>query len=156
MAKITDLVASMAAPIVEGAGCSLWDVEYVREAGEWFLRVYIDKEGGVSIDDCEAVSRGVDPLLDEADLISQSYYLEVWSAGMNRTLERDFHFTQNIGQKVTVGLFKPWGEGGEKEPVCILKEYRGKTIVVEDAAGKEHELTLSELRFVRRFDELPF
>ncbi len=78
--KITDLVAEMARPIAEAQGCSLWDVEYVREAGQWFLRVYIDKEGGVSIDDCEAVSRALDPLLDEADPIEQSYNFEVSSA----------------------------------------------------------------------------
>ena len=66
MAKVTDTVAALALPVVEGAGCTLWDVEYVKEAGEWFLRVYIDKEGGVSIDDCEAVSRPLSDLLDEA------------------------------------------------------------------------------------------
>ena len=69
MAKVTDTVAALALPVVEGAGCTLWDVEYVKEAGEWFLRVYIDKEGGVSIDDCEAVSRPLSDLLDEADPI---------------------------------------------------------------------------------------
>ena len=72
MAKVTDVVAQLAAPVVEQAGCSLWDVEYVKEAGEWFLRVYIDKEGGVSIDDCEAVSRPLSDLLDEADPIEGS------------------------------------------------------------------------------------
>ena len=154
--SIIEAVWKMAEPVAESQGVTIWDVRYEKEGADWFLRILIDREGGADINDCEAVSRAVDPLLDEADLISQSYYLEVWSAGMNRTLERDFHFTRNIGEKVTVGLFKPWEENGEKEPVCILKEYRGKTIVVEDAAGKEHELTLSELRFVRRFDELPF
>ena len=81
MAKVTELVAGLAAPIAEENGCSLWDVEYVREAGQWFLRVYIDKEGGVSIDDCEAVSRVVSDLLDEADPIEGSYVFEVSSAG---------------------------------------------------------------------------
>ena len=74
------------------------------------------------------MSRRIDPLLDEADPIPQSYYLEVWSAGMNRDLVRDFHFAQNIGKKVMVGLFEAWESGGEKEPVCILKEYRGKPL----------------------------
>ena len=87
MAKVTDVVAQLAAPVVEQAGCSLWDVEYVKEAGEWFLRVYIDKEGGVSIDDCEAVSRPLSDLLDEADPIEGSYTFEVSSAGADRVLK---------------------------------------------------------------------
>ena len=73
MAKVTDTVAQLALPFVESAGCSLWDVEYVKEAGEWFLRIYIDKEGGVSIEDCEAVSRPLSDKLDEADPIGGSY-----------------------------------------------------------------------------------
>ena len=81
MAKVTDTVAALAGPIVEKAGCTLWDVEYVKEAGEWFLRVYIDKDGGVSIDDCEAVSRPLSDLLDECDPIEGSYTFEVSSAG---------------------------------------------------------------------------
>ena len=87
MAKVTDAVAALALPVVEGAGCALWDVEYVKEAGTWFLRVYIDKEGGVSIDDCEAVSRPLSDLLDEADPIEGSYTFEVSSAGADRALK---------------------------------------------------------------------
>ena len=87
MAKVTDTVAALALPAVEGAGCTLWDVEYVKEAGSWFLRVYIDKEGGVSIDDCEAVSRPLSDLLDQADPIEGSYTFEVSSAGADRALK---------------------------------------------------------------------
>lgn len=88
MAKVTDVVAQLAQPIVEQAGCTLWDVEYVKEAGEWFLRVYIDKEGGVDINDCEAVSRPLSDLLDEADPIQGSYTFEVSSAGLDRPPEK--------------------------------------------------------------------
>ena len=84
MAKVTEAVAALALPAVEAAGCTLWDVEYVKEAGVWFLRLYIDKEGGVFIDDCEAVSRPVSDLLDEADPIEGSYTFEVSSAGADR------------------------------------------------------------------------
>ena len=84
MAKITELTAKLALPVVEEAGCELWDVEYVREAGSWFLRIYIDKEGGVDILDCEKVSRALSDLLDEADPIEGSYTLEVSSAGADR------------------------------------------------------------------------
>lgn len=87
MAKVTDTVAQLALPFVESAGCSLWDVEYVKEAGEWFLRIYIDKEGGVSIEDCEAVSRPLSDKLDEADPIEGSYTFEVSSAGADRVLK---------------------------------------------------------------------
>ena len=81
MAKVTDLTAQLARPIAESVGCSIWDVEYVKEAGTWFLRVYIDKPGGISIEDCEAVSRPLSDKLDEADPIEGSYTLEVSSAG---------------------------------------------------------------------------
>lgn len=150
IAKVWDL----AEPVARELGLSLWDVRFEKEGASYFLRIFIDKEGGVDINSCEAMSRKIDPLLDEADPIPQSYYLEVWSAGMDRTLERDFHFEQTLGQKVTVGLFQPLK--GEKEPVCTLKEYKGKTIVVTDADGEDHELVLSELRFVRRKDDMPF
>ena len=86
--KITDQVWEFAEPLVQACGCSLWDVEYVREGGEWFLRLYLDKEGGVDIDDCEAVSRAVDPVLDEKDPIPESYRFEVCSAGLERQLKR--------------------------------------------------------------------
>ena len=82
MKKITDLVAELAAPAVAEQGCELWDVEYVKEAGTWYLRLYLDKEGGVDILDCEAVSRKVSDLLDEADPIEGSYTFEVSSAGL--------------------------------------------------------------------------
>ena len=84
MAKVTDAVEALARPVVEEQGCTLWDVEYVKEAGVWYLRLYIDKEGGVSINDCEAVSRPVSDLLDEADPIEGSYTFEVSSAGADR------------------------------------------------------------------------
>ena len=90
MEKVTDLTARLAAPIVEEQGCSLWDVEYVKEAGTWYLRVLIDKEGGVDILDCENISRTLSDLLDEADPIEGSYTLEVGSAGAERVLKRPY------------------------------------------------------------------
>ena len=86
--KVTELVASFAEPVIREKGCTLWDVEYVREGSEYFLRLYIDKEGGVDIDDCEAVSRAMDPILDEKDPIPGSYHFEVCSAGLERALKR--------------------------------------------------------------------
>ena len=118
MAKVTDLTAALAEPIVQEQGCSLWDVEYVREAGQWFLRVYIDKEGGVSIQDCEAVSRPLSDALDEADPIEGSYVLEVSSAGADRPLKRPEHFRQFLGAQVEVRLYRALE--GRKEYVGIL------------------------------------
>ena len=106
MAKVTDRVYGLALPIAERAGCTVWDVEYVREAGEWFLRVYLDKEGGVTIDDCEAVSRPLSDALDEADPIQGSYTFEVSSAGLDRVLRKAEHFAACMGQKVDVKLYR--------------------------------------------------
>ena len=113
MAKITDLVAKLAQPAIEAAGCELWDVEYVREAGTWFLRLYIDKEGGVDILDCENVSRAVSGLLDEADPIEGSYTFEVSSAGAERPLKRPSDFERFMGSPVLVKLYK--ARNGRKE-----------------------------------------
>lgn len=119
MAKVTDVVAQLAQPIVEQAGCTLWDVEYVKEAGEWFLRVYIDKEGGVDINDCEAVSRPLSDLLDEADPIQGSYTFEVSSAGLDRPLKKPEHFAACAGQQVDVRFYRP---------VDGCKEYTGALV----------------------------
>ena len=98
MAKVTEVAAGLALPIVEQNGCTLWDVEYVKEAGDWYLRLYIDKEGGVSIDDCEAVSRAVSDALDAADPIEGSYTFEVSSAGADRPLKKPEHFAAMMGR----------------------------------------------------------
>ena len=108
MKKITDLVAELAAPAVAEQGCELWDVEYVKEAGTWYLRLYLDKEGGVDILDCEAVSRKVSDLLDEADPIEGSYTFEVSSAGCERPLKRPSDFARFMGSPVTVRLYRIW------------------------------------------------
>ena len=105
--KVTELVAKLAQPVVEEKGCELWDVEYVREGSERFLRIYLDKEGGVDINDCEAVSRAMDPILDEADPIPESYHFEVCSAGLERALKRPGDFVRFLGSPITVKLYRP-------------------------------------------------
>ena len=121
MAKVTDVVAQLARPMVEAQGCTLWDVEYVREAGVWYLRLYIDKEGGVSIDDCEAVSRPVSDKLDEVDPIEGSYVLEVSSAGADRALKKPEHFAACLGSEVEIKLYRP--QEGKKDWVGVLSAY---------------------------------
>ena len=148
MAKVTEAVAALALPAVEAAGCTLWDVEYVKEAGVWFLRLYIDKEGGVSIDDCEAVSRPVSDLLDEADPIEGSYTFEVSSAGADRALKKPEHFAKYLGAEVEVKLYRP--REGRKELVGTLKDYRDGDVVLE-SGGAETVLTRQEIALVRLY-----
>lgn len=131
--KVTELVAKLAQPVVEEKGCELWDVEYVREGSERFLRIYLDKEGGVDINDCEAVSRAMDPILDEADPIPESYHFEVCSAGLERALKRPGDFARFLGSPITVKLYRP--RNGLKEIPGILRGYEEGRVTLE--AGKE-------------------
>jgi len=139
MAKVTEIVARLAAPAVDAAGCELWDVEYVREAGTWFLRLYLDKEGGVDIMDCEKVSRQVSDLLDEADPIEGSYTFEVSSAGAERALKRPSDFARFMGSPVTVKLYK--AREGRKEFAGYLAGYDNGDLTI--TVGKT-ELTFSK------------
>ena len=137
MAKVTELVAALAAPIAEQNGCTLWDVEYVREAGQWFLRVYIDKPEGISINDCEAVSRPLSDALDEADPIEGSYVLEVSSAGADRPLKKP---------EVDVRLYRPLD--GRKEYTGVLKGYDGGDVTIE-TAGEARTFVKKDVAQVR-------
>ena len=148
MAKVTDAVAALALPVVERAGCTLWDVEYIKEAGSWFLRVYIDKEGGVSIDDCEAVSRPLSDLLDEHDPIEGSYTFEVSSAGADRALKKPEHFEQFQGSEVEVRLYRP--REGRKEFVGRLQNYQDGAVTLE-INGDETVFTKQEIALVRLY-----
>ncbi len=131
--KITQTVAALAKPIVEARGCSLWDVEYVREGADYILRVAIDKEGGVDIDDCEAISRALDPILDEHDPIPDRYQFEVCSAGLERALKRPEDFARFLGSPVTVKLYRP--VNGLKEIPAVLRGYEDGRVTVD--TGKE-------------------
>ena len=121
MSKITDAVLALAQPVAEQLGCEIWDVEFVKEAGTRFLRIYIDKEDGVSIQDCEDFSRALDPVLDEADPIPESYVFEVSSAGAERVLKRPGDFARFLGHDVEVKLYQP--RDGRKTFVGALRGY---------------------------------
>ena len=122
MRKLTDKSAQIARPGVEGEGCSLWDVEYVREAGTWYLRIFIDREDGVSIEDCERISRRLDPILDAEEPIPDSYVFEVGSAGADRELKRPGDFKQFMGSAVEVRLYRP--VDGSKRFTGTLVDYQ--------------------------------
>lgn len=146
MSKITDLTAELARPVVEACGCTLWDVEYIKEAGSWYLRLYIDKEGGISIDDCEAVSRGVDPLLDEADPIQDPYTFEVSSAGADRPLKKPEHFAAYMGAEVDVKFYK--AVNGQKSTTGILTGYDDGNVTLRVGA-EEITYDKKDIAFVR-------
>ena len=133
MKKVTEIVRELAEPVVVENGCSLWDVEYVREAGQWYLRLLLDKEGGLDILDCEAISRKVSDLLDEADPIESSYIFEVGSAGAERALKRPGDFERFMGSPVTLKTYKP--RDGRKEFAGTLKGYDAGA--VEIAVGEQ-------------------
>ena len=146
MKKITELTAELAAPAIAEQGCTLWDVEYVKEAGTWYLRILLDKEGGVDILDCEEISRKVSDLLDEADPIEGSYTFEVSSAGAERQLKRPSDFAQFMGSSVSVKLFRP--VSGAKEFVGTLTGYEDGAVTIE-AAGATHTFQKNEVAQVR-------
>ena len=146
MKKVTELTAELAAPVVSAQVCELWDLEYVKEAGTWYLRLYIDKEGGVSIDDCEAISRRVSDLLDEADPIEGSYTFEVSSAGAERPLKRPSDFERFMGSHITVRLYKT--KDGRKEFSGTLAGYENGAVLL-DTDGQTLRFEKAEIALVR-------
>lgn len=148
MKKVTELVRQLAQPVVESNGCELWDVEYVREAGQWYLRLYIDKDGGVDILDCETISRAVSDLLDEADPIEESYTFEVSSAGAERPLKRPSDFARFLGSPVLVKTYKP--RDGHKDFAGVLAQYdEGAVTLNMDGSAvrfEKNEIALVRLR----------
>ena len=148
MKKITELTAELAAPAIAEAGCTLWDVEYVKEGGAWYLRVLLDKPGGVDILDCEAVSRKLSDLLDEADPIEGSYTLEVGSAGAERALKRPADFARFLGSPVLVKLYR--AAEGRKEVPGVLRAYdetSGDVTITVD--GGERTFAKKDVALVR-------
>jgi ribosome maturation factor RimP len=141
MKKITELTAELAAPAIAEQGCTLWDVEYVKEAGTWYLRVLLDKEGGVDILDCEAISRKLSDLLDEADPIEGSYTLEVGSAGAERALKRPSDFQRYLNSPVLVKLYR--NLNGHKEFSGTLTAYDESSGAVTITVGKQ-EMTFEK------------
>lgn len=146
MSKLTERIEELARPLVEAEGCSLWDVEYVREAGTWYLRLFIDREGGVSIDDCERISRRLDPVLDEEDPIPESYVFEVGSAGADRELKRPRDFEQFMGSEVDLRLYQP--VDGSKLYTGRLCGYDNGRVSI-DCGGKSRSFDKSQLAQVR-------
>lgn len=130
-----DAVWKLIEPIVNDLGLQLWDVRYVKEGAQWYLRVYIDKDGGVGIEDCERVSRSIDEPLDRLNPIEQSYCLEVCSPGLERELIRPEHYKRFLGEDIMVKMIRPI-EGIGKEFGGVLKDYDKGEIIIEDHDGE--------------------
>ena len=141
---------ALLAPIAAANGCEIYDVEYVKEGSEWYLRAYIDKTDGVNINDCENVSRALSEKLDEEDFIPDAYILEVSSPGLGRALKKDRHLEKSLGDEVEVKTYKPIER--QKEFIGILKAYDKDTVTIEmetDSETKDMVFTKSDIAIIR-------
>jgi len=134
-------------PIVEKNGFELVDVEYVKEAGTWYLRAYIDKPGGITVDDCEIVSRAFSDILDEKDYIEDTYIFEVSSPGLGRPLKKEKDFKRSIGEEVEIRTYRPINR--QKEFVGLLKEYDTDTVTIEYEDGETQVFQRSDIALIR-------
>ncbi len=146
-----EIVSDIVRPIVEGMGLTLWDVRFEKEGASWYLRVFIDKEGGVTIDDCENVSRAADPLIDEADPISQAYYFEVSSPGIGRDLVRPWHFDRYLGQEIELRLIR--GENGQRDFMGALVRHDPESVTIQ-VGEEERSFAKKDCAFIRLHEEI--
>lgn len=134
-------------PIIEQNQFELVDVEYVKEGGNWYLRAYIDKPGGITVDDCEVVSRALSELLDQKDFIEDSYILEVSSPGLGRPLKKDKDFARSLGEEVEVRTYRAVNR--QKEFTGILKAYDKENVTLEYEDGTEQEFARADIALIR-------
>ena len=134
-------------PIVTGFGFELVDVEYVKEAGTWYLRAYIDKPGGITVDDCEAVSRKFSDVLDEKDYIEDTYIFEVSSPGLGRPLKKDKDFQRSLGEEVEIRTYRPIDR--QKEFVGELKAYDKESVTIVYEDDTEQTFQRQEIALIR-------
>ena len=134
-------------PIIEANHFELVDVEYVKEGGTWYLRAYIDKPGGISIDDCEAVSRRLSDILDEKDYIDEAYILEISSPGLGRPLRKEKDYKRSLGEEVEIRTYRMIEK--QKEFTGTLKEYDEKTVTIEEEGGNVRTFEKSDIALIR-------
>ncbi|WP_373484197.1 ribosome maturation factor RimP [Acetobacterium sp.] len=144
----------LTAPVVESLGYELTDLTFEKKGKDWCLTLFIDSENGISLDDCETVSRQISELLDETDPIEQSYFLEVSSPGMDRPLKKEKHFLSNLDKKIAVHLFAPLD--GKKDIEGVLKLYNTDQLTLELETGEMLTLENSKIAKANRLDELNF
>ncbi len=141
MANVAERVYDLIEETVKNQGVKLWDVRFVKEGACWYLRVFIDKEDGITIDDCTNVSHAIDPVLDQEDPIDKSYYLEVCSPGLERELVRPWHFKSVLGQKIKIKLYK--AVDGVKEFVGLLTECEEDIVI--DIDGQKMQFAFKDI-----------
>jgi ribosome maturation factor RimP len=134
-------------PIMEEYGFELVDVEYVKEGSNWYLRAYIDKEGGITVDDCELVSRRMSVLLDEKDYVEGSYIFEVSSPGLGRPLKKEKDYARSLGKDIEIRTYRAIDK--EKEFYGVLKSYDDKTVTIEMDDGAKKTFAKSEIALIR-------
>ena len=150
--NIATEIEKLVLPITDANGLELVDVEYVKEGGEFFLRVYIDKEGGVSLNECELVTRALNPILDEKDPIKDNYYLEVSSPGLDRPLKKDKDFVRYQGRDVEIKLYKPIN--GSKLPegeLVGLTEDKNITVIIDNEEVEFNKKDVALIRIAIKF-----
>lgn len=129
LARIEEKVESLVSDKIKELGYELYDVEYVKEGKEYYLRIYIDKEEGIDLNDCELVSNSITEILDKEDYIKEQYFLEISSPGIERVLKKDKHLQANIEKNISIKLFKP--QEGQKQFIGILKKFDDKILTIE-------------------------
>ena len=133
--------------MAESQGCEIWDVEYVKEAGTWYLRAYIDKPGGITVDDCEVVSRAFSDILDEKDYIEDTYIFEVSSPGLGRPLKKEKDFARSIGEEVEIRTYRAIDR--QKEFIGILVEYDKDTVTIEYEDETTQKFERNDIALIR-------
>ena len=148
--RAIDIVRELAEPLCDERGLFLWDVRFEKEGANWYLRIFIDKDGGVGIDDCVDMSHALDKPLDDADPIDQSYCLEVSSPGIERDLKRDSHFEQCTGMKIKVKLIRP--VDGQREFSGILESYDAGNVQIKFEDGSGLMINKKEASYIKLDD----
>ena len=146
------LVEALVTPVLEELGLRLWDVRFEKEGPDWFLRVFIDRDTPLDIAACEAATRAINPVIDQADPISQSYYLEVGGPGLGRRLTRDSHFAAKCGQKVLAHLIRA-NEAGEREVTGILRGKEGTVVTLEREDGTMAAIDTKDASYFKLCDD---
>ncbi len=144
------LVWEIAEPLAKELGLSIWDVRFLKEGADWYLRIFIDKEGGVSIDDCVDMTHAINKPLDESDPIEQAYFLEVSSPGVERDLVRDEHFSAYVGEKIKVKMIRP--VEGKREFSGILEDYNDGNITIRMSDESGFTFTKKEASWIKADD----
>lgn len=150
--SVVNAVWELAAPIANNLGLEIWDIKFLKEGVNYYLRIFIDSENGITIDDCEKMSRAIDKPLDELDPISQNYCLEVCSPGINRELTRDEHLKKSIGQKIIVRLIRPLNDGTKQLNGVLMSFNKDDLIVSLSDNSKNLCLSRKNIAFIKLDD----